>query len=153
MAMNIEVLGRNQTERLIHLALTTQGKLTSADLYKVVGGSQEYSERTLRSMVREGLIRHTWVAIGQRGFEALTSEQCEQWLIPHMTWKRFGNEFTGSRIGTGHWNGSDGSPIKTVAKLRDQLQRFRAKTWFTLGDERAIIALFPELTGGNDATA
>jgi hypothetical protein len=157
--------------------LSVCGYQTTDTLLTIVGGNREHLERTLSAMRRDGLIKRVYISRGdtclrndngkviarggsigdllahglpQRGFQALTAAERDIWLTPFMSWKRFGNEFVGSRIGTGHSTGSS-TGITTIAKQRTELDRFRSKDWFTLGDERAIVALFPEF-GGSDAT-
>lgn len=145
----IEVSGKTQTERLIHFALTTQGPLSLKELAVIVEGSPTHLERTLRSMLRDGIIRET----DENGFRislptrwvyfALSETDARAWNTPRHDWKRIeGNLLLGGRFPGHVVEGPTAINRKShLATLLDELHEFER---ITLGDERAIRALFPE---------
>jgi hypothetical protein len=158
----IEVKGRTQTERLIYLALKTEGQLRHAELQDVVGGNPEHLSKTLRTMQRDGLIRRvpnppSPIGIGMnaidiracldRPYEVMTNEQRAEWLTPFI--KNWHRDKEGNLVGS-HNNGQwvTGSPdsVRSPKDLEETLDHLRRKTWFRAGDEIVIRRLFPNFT-------
>jgi hypothetical protein len=148
MALDIEVLGNTQTERLIYLTLTTQGPLELTELLRIIGGSAGYAIRTLRAMQREGYVRTCTISAipYKRGYEALTVAQRQEWITSACTWVRDEpNGFWGNAK-TSVGSQANSVPIKDAAALEREIDRLWQENWFRLGDEQALRNLFPEFT-------
>jgi hypothetical protein len=139
-----DILGKTQTQRLVYIGLSTRGPLTLNDLAIIVDGSPTHLERTLRTMLHDGVIRKCTLPSLRPGFRIATRSELDGWLSPAYTWKRDSPlGFWGDAKKSGG-SQANSSPIKDVAGLQQEINRLWQKKWFTLGDENALRNLFPE---------
>jgi hypothetical protein len=76
-------------------------------------------------------------------YVAHSAARREVWLLPSTRWTRTEDEVTGTR--NGRMVVANG--IGTINDLNCEIRRLRTNySWVTLGDERAIMALFPAFT-------